>query len=481
MEEDKMASQVSLRVLSEDGVQQIHDSSLRLLQEVGIEIEYEPALDILRAAGQRVDSGRAYFDPEYVRKMVAQAPEQFTLYARDPKFNVEIGGNNLVFAPGYGAPFVIEKGKRRASNWEDYMNFLKLAHVAQDIDISGGMLVEPNDLDDRTRYLDALYAHIRYSTKCPMGSSYGAEGANDTIELLSPVFGGRGALKAKPAVITLINTISPLKLDARQTGALVEYAKMNQAVIIASLVMAGSTGPATLAGCMAVQNAEVLAGITLAQTVNPGCPVVYGSASSVTDMHSGSVSIANGEAGLLAAAAAQMAKFYGLPSRSGGGLTDAKTVDGQAGYESAVMLMSPVTAGTNIILHTAGILQYWLCMSFEKFVLDAEIAGILRRFKRGIKLDEDSLAVEVVAKVGPGNHFLNQMHTRKHHKTEFRKPLLSDRQSYEGWVAESLTAEDRASQVCRKLINAYQDPGLDQSLQKELQSYIESRKEELLK
>jgi trimethylamine--corrinoid protein Co-methyltransferase len=361
------------------------------------------------------------------------------------------------------------------------MKFLKLAHVAKDINISGGMLVEPNDLDDRVRYLDVLYAHLRYSTKCPMGSSYGADGAKDTIELLAAVFGGRDVLKEKPAVITLINTISPLKLDERQTGALLEYAIMNQPVIIASLVMAGSTGPATLAGCMAVQNAEVLAGITLAQTVSPGTPVIYGSASSVTDMHSGSVSIANGEAGLMAASAAQMAKFYGVPCRSGGGLTDSKTVDGQAGYESAIMLMAPVSAGTNIILHTAGILQYWLCMSFEKFVMDAEIAGILRRFRRGIEIDEQSLAFDVVSKVGPGNHFLNQKHTRIHHKTEFRKPMLSDRQSYEGWAIESLNTEDRAHQLCQKMVADYEDPGLDEGLQKELQSYINSRKEELLK
>lgn len=476
-----MASQVSLRVLTEDDIKQVHESSLRLLHEVGIEIEYQPAVDILRDAGQKVEGARVYFDPDFVQKKVAEAPEEFTVYARDPEFNVQIGGSNLVFVPGYGAPFIIERGKRRAANWEDYMNFLKLAHVAKDMNLSGGMLVEPSDLDDRTRYLDALYAHIRYSTKCLMGSSYGAEGANDTIELLAPVFGGKEALKEKPAVITLINTISPLKLDERQTGALLEYAKMNQPVIIASLVMAGSTGPATLAGSMAVQNAEVLAGITLAQTVSPGTPVIYGCASSITDMHTGSLSIANGESSLMAAAAAQMAKFYGIPCRSGGGLTDSKTVDGQAGYESAVMLFAPVSAGTNIILHTAGILQYWLCMSYEKFIQDLEIAGILRRFRRGLEINEDTLAVDVVSKVGPGNHFLNQMHTRKHHRTEFRKPLLSDRQSYEGWVIESLTSEDRAERVRQQMLAAYEDPGLDESLQRELQSYIESRKAEILK
>jgi trimethylamine--corrinoid protein Co-methyltransferase len=476
-----MASQVSLRVLTEDHIMDVHNSSLRLLQEVGIEIEYQPAIDILRNAGQKVEGNRVFFDPDFVEKKVSEAPEEFTVYARDPEFNVQIGGSNLVYAPGYGAPFIIENGKRRATNWDDYMKFLKLAHVAKDINISGGMLVEPNDLDDRVRYLDVLYAHLRYSTKCPMGSSYGTDGAKDTIELLAAVFGGRDVLKEKPAVITLINTISPLKLDERQTGALLEYAIMNQPVIIASLVMAGSTGPATLAGCMAVQNAEVLAGITLAQTVSPGTPVIYGSASSVTDMHSGSVSIANGEAGLMAASAAQMAKFYGVPCRSGGGLTDSKTVDGQAGYESAIMLMAPVSAGTNIILHTAGILQYWLCMSFEKFVMDAEIAGILRRFRRGIEIDEQSLAFDVVSKVGPGNHFLNQKHTRIHHKTEFRKPMLSDRQSYEGWAIESLNTEDRAHQLCQKMVADYEDPGLDEGLQKELQSYINSRKEELLK
>lgn len=174
-----------------------------------------------------------------------------------------------------------------------------------------------------------------------------------------------------------------------------------------------------------------------------------------------------------------MAKFYELPCRSGGGLTDAKTVDGQAGYESALMLMAPVTAGTNIILHTAGILQYWLCMSYEKFVMDTEIAGIMRRVRKGIEIDEDRLAVDVVSKVGPGSHFLTQKHTKRYHKTEFRKPVISDRQSFEGWVLESLTAEDRAARICQQRINEYEDPGLDQSLQNELQSYVDSRKTRL--
>ncbi|MDK2880363.1 MAG: glycine betaine---corrinoid protein Co-methyltransferase [Clostridia bacterium] len=475
-------SKVLLEVLSDEDIRQIHNTSLQLLQEVGIEVEYEPAVEVLKEAGMKVEGGRVYFDPGYVEKKIAEAPRDFTLHARDPKHNVHIGGDDVVYVPGYGAPFVIEAGgNRRPSTWEDYLNLLKLAHVCEEMDLSGGMLVEPNDLDDRTRYLDALYAHIRYSTKCLMGSSYGADGARDTIELLAPVFGGKDAIKEKPVVITLINTISPLKLDARQTGALMEYAKWKQAMVIASLVMAGSTGPVTLAGALAVQNAEVLAGITLAQTINPGTPVVYGSASSITDMRTGSVSIANAEAALLTAATAQLARYYGIPCRAGGGLTDSKAVDGQAGYESALMLLSPVAAGVNFILHTAGILQYWLCMSYEKFVMDAEIAGMIKRFKKSIDVNENTLAFDVIKKVGPGGHFLTQIHTKRSHKTEIRKPLLSDRQSYEGWSKEKLTTEQRANRVWKQMLTAYEDPGLDEALQKELQDYIGARKKEITK
>ncbi len=475
-------SKVSLKVLTDEDVRQIHEASMKLLEQVGIEIEYEPAVRILQEAGLKVDGRRVFFDPAYVQKKVGEAPHDFTLYARDPRHNVHVGGDDVAFVPGYGAPFMIEAGgTRRPATWDDYLNLLKMAHACEEMDLSGGMLVEPNDLDDHTRYLDVLYAHIRYSTKVPMGSSYGASGARDTVELLAPVFGSKELLREKPVVISLINTISPLKLDARQTGALMEYARWKQAVVIASLVMAGSTGPATLAGALTLQNAEVLAGITLAQTVNPGTPVVYGSASSITDMHTGSVSVANAESALLNASTAQLARFYDLPCRAGGGLTDSKAVDGQAGYESCLMLMSPIASGVNFILHTAGILQYWLCMSYEKFVMDAEIAGMLRRYKRSIDVNDNSLALEVIKHVGPGGHFLTQMHTKQNHKTEMRKPMLSDRQSFEGWAKDKLTTEARATVLWKKLLDSYQDPDLDEGLQKQLQTYIESRKKEIVK
>ena len=474
-------SKVALSVLTDSDIKQIHEASLKLLYETGVEVEYKPAVECLKKAGMKVDGSRVYFDPSYVEKKVAEAPHEFTLYARDPQYNVHIGGDDIALVSGYGAPFMIDAGGiRRPSTWEDYMILLKLNHTCPEMDLSGGMLVEPNDLDDRTRYLDAMFAHLRYSTKVPMGCSYGEAGARDTVKLLSAIF-GEDEIREKPVTITLINTISPLKLDARQTSALMEYARWKQPIVIASLVMAGATGPATLAGALTVKNAEVLAGITLAQTVNPGTPVVYGSASSITDMQTGSVSTSNAEDALMAAATAQFGKFYGLPSRAGGGLTDSKVVDAQAGYESCMMLMAPVTAGINFMLHTAGILQYWLCMSFEKFMMDVEIASMLKRFKKSITVDENTLAVDVINKVGPGGHFLTQMHTKRNHKTELRKAVLSDRQSFEGWAKKKLTTESRAEALWKKKLTEYQDPGLDEAVQKQMQVYIDQRKKELTK
>ena len=180
------------------------------------------------------------------------------------------------------------------------------------------------------------------------------------------------------------------------------------------------------------------------------------------------------------ASTAQLARFYDVPCRAGGGLTDSKAVDAQAGYESCLMLMSPIAAGVNFILHTAGILQYWLCMSYEKFVMDAEIAGMLRRYKRSIDVNDNNLALDVIKHVGPGGHFLTQIHTKQNHKAEMRKPMLSDRQSFEGWAKDRLTTEARATVLWKKLLDSYQDPGLDERLQKQLQTYIESRKKEIV-
>ena len=465
-------------VLTADQINQVHEQSMKILSEIGVEFSYQPALDVLRAKGQRVEGERVYFQRQFVEEQVAKAPAQFTLHARNPQNNLVVGGENIIFMPGYGSPFIHEvDGKRRNSKMDDFDNFVKLSQMSPNMHMTGGNSAEPNDVPDSIRHLKMAYSAIKYSDKCFMGSASGYDKAKDSIEMTAILFGGKDVIKQNPALICLVNSVTPLKYDDRMLGGLMAYAEAGQAMVIASLVMAGSTGPSTMAGALALQNAEVLAGIALAQSINPGTPVVYGSTSAITDMQTGSLSIGNPEGALFTSASAQLARFYDVPSRGGGGLNDAKIVDAQAGYESMMILMAASVTGINFVLHTAGILQYFMAMSYEKFIVDDEMAGMLLRYLRGIEFSEENFAF--IAKVGPGGHFLTQKHTRKNHAKELRQATLSDRLSYDGWNKEGLDTNQRAERKWKAMLAEYQAPALDREINQALDSFIEKRMAEL--
>ncbi|HEY3423863.1 MAG TPA: glycine betaine--corrinoid protein methyltransferase [Negativicutes bacterium] len=469
-------------VLTAEQVNQVHEQSIKILEEIGVEFSYQPALDVFKANGLKVDGQRVYFQREFVESQVKKAPSQFTLHARNPENNLVVGDDSIIYMPGYGAPFIHEaNGKRRNSIMEDFDNFIKLSQVSCNMHMSGGNAVEPTDVPDAIRHMKMVYSSIKYSDKCFMGSASGYEKAKDTIDMTAILFGGRQVIKEKPALICLVNSVTPLKYDDRMLGGLVAYAEAGQAMVIASLVMAGATGPATMAGSLALQNAEVLAGITLAQSINPGTPVVYGSTSAITDMQTGSLSIGNPEGALFTSASAQLARFYDLPSRGGGGLTDAKIVDAQAGYESMMTLMAASVTGIHFVLHTAGILQYFMAMSYEKFIVDDEIAGMILRYLKGIDFAEDKFAYDVIAKVGPGGHFLTQKHTKQNHVKELRRTQLSDRQSYDGWDKEKLDSNQQAKKKWKAMLAAYQAPALDSSIDQALVDFMEKRTVRLTK
>lgn len=470
-------------VLTDEQINKIHKNSLKILQEIGVEFSYDPAIEVFKKHGQRVEGHRVYLSPDFVEEMVEKAPAQFTLHARNPEHNLVCGGENTIYMPGYGAPFVYDAdGGKRDATMADYDNFVKLAGASKNIHMTGGTVVEPTDVPDNIRHLKMAYSHITNSDKCFMGSSSGYEFAKDAIEMTALLHGGLDVIKEKPALICLINSVTPLKYDDRMLGGLMAYAEAGQPMVIASLVMAGSTGPATMAGALSLQNAEVLAGITLTQCINPGTPVVYGSTSAVTDMSTGSLSIGNPENALFTSASAQFSRFYGVPCRGGGGLTDAKTVDAQAGYESMMVLFAASTTGVNFVLHTAGILQYYMAMSYEKFIVDDEIAGMVLRYLKGFDTESDEkMAYDVIEAVGPGGHFLTQKHTRKNFKTEFFRPALSDRQSFDGWSKDSLDTNQRAKLKWQEVLANYTAPELDPAVKEKIEAFIEKRSKELLK
>ena len=239
--------------LTKHQVEQIHEASLRILETVGIEFRYEPALEVLKKGGAKVDGERVFFPARLVEEQIRKAPAEFTLYARNSDFDVVIGGHHMVFVPGYGAAFVTDLDiGRREGSLKDFENFVKLTGASPDQDICSGVVIEPTDVPPEIRHAQMIYTAMKYSAKPFMGSAMGLQGARDSIQMASILFGSQDVLVRKPRMISILCSLTPLVYDGRMLGAIMEYARAGQPQLISSLGIAGATSPVTLAGTLAL-------------------------------------------------------------------------------------------------------------------------------------------------------------------------------------------------------------------------------------
>ncbi len=468
-------------ILSPADIELIHNTSMKLLTNVGVLFPDDAAIAVFKEHGVRTEGDTVYLTEEQLMRALETVPAQFTIHARNPDKDVTVGDGEPVFAPGYGAPFLVdyEVGKR-APTMEDYHTLARLAHALPNQDLSGHLMVEPGDVPAGTAHpstssglrLRMMHACIVHSDKPFMGSAEGRAGARHTMEIALILFGEE--VRQQPVTVGLVNSLSPLGYSGEMLAALMEYARWRQPVIVAALVMAGSTGPITLAGVLAVQNAELLAGIALTQLISPGTPVIFGSTSTNIDMRTGALAIGSPENSMMIAAHVQMARHYGLPSRGGGAITDASYPDAQAGFESMFALLTTVNSGMDFVLHAGGILSSYLAFSYEKFVLDDEMCGMVRRFRQGIAVTPETLAYDVMAKVGPGGNYLMEAHTVKRCRSEFWQPAVCDRGGLEAWMTGGRQdAVARAHQRWQQLLAEHEDPPLDATTARQLQAFVE--------
>ncbi len=463
--------------LSPKDIQAVHDTSMELLKNVGIQFPEENAIRIFQEHGFKTEGQVVYMTEEQVMQTIKSVPAKFTIHARNPQRNITIGDGKPVFAPGYGAPFLVdsETGKR-APTLKDYHNLAKLAHALPNQDMSGHLIVEPQDISSKTAHIQMLHANMLHSDKPFIGSAEGYKGAQHTLEMAEILF---GEISEKPVTISLINSLSPLGFGTEMLEALIAYANARQPVVVAALIMAGSTGPITLAGVLALQNAEQLAGIVLTQLINAGTPAIYGSTSSSIDMKTGALTIGGPELSLCISAHAQLARFYGLPSRGGGSLTDSSVLDAQAGYESMFSLLTTINSGIDFVLHSAGILSSYLAFSYEKFVMDDELCGMMRHYRKGIEVSPETLAYDTIVNVGRDGHYLGERATLKRCRTEFWQPNLSDRNGLEAfWQKDSQKTTARAKKRWQDLLAEHEDPALDKTIAKQLDNYVAEKMEE---
>jgi len=457
-------------------IEQIHEATLTIMETTGLVFSYEPARKLFAGAGCKIDGQRVFFPKKLVEEQIKKAPSQFTLYARNPEKNVVIGGDNLAFMPCYGAPFVndMDRGRRKGT-LEDFNNFAKLAYKSPYMDITGGMMAEPNDIPVAHRNAERIYSAMILSDKPFMGAGTDANDAKQTIEMASLIFGSREEMAEKPPFISILCSLTPLAYDDKMCGGIMEYARAGMPQLISSLAIAGATSPVTMEGTLVVQNAEILAGITLSQLVREGTPVVFAGSSSSTAMRYGTLSIGAPEMAINTAATAQLGRFYNLPVRGGGALTDSKTVDSQAAYESMMSMMMATMSGINFVLHSAGILEGYITASYEKFIIDNEICGMCKRIKRGENITAEKLAMDVIRDVGPGGEYLTHMHTFKHFKQEFYTPIMEERDNFTSWHNNGgLTMEQRANAKYKEMLETYEKPDMDQDIRKNLDAYIKS-------
>src|SRR6187200_1299785 len=365
-------------VLSEDALSKLDGGWRRLVTEIGVEFMSDRALDLFRAAGQRVEEHTVILDPEFVLEQVAKAPREFDVQARNPEKSIHLGGQHMAFASVYGCPFVREGDERREATMNDFENLVRLSQSFPELDSPGGTIVEPNDAPLDSRHLDMVYALQTLSDKPYMGSVISGENARDTVAMGEILFGGRESLDRAPVSISLINCNSPLRWDDRMLSAMLEYNKRGQAVIVTPFLLMGAMSPVSIPATLVQQIAEALSGIALTQLVQPGCPVVFGSFLSNTDMQSGSPSFGTPESAIGLLCTGQIARHFNLPWRSGGGLTSSQMPDAQAAYEALMTMLPTFLAGANFVMHSAGWLEGGLVAGFEKFIVDIELLRMLK-------------------------------------------------------------------------------------------------------
>jgi trimethylamine--corrinoid protein Co-methyltransferase len=468
--------------LSVDQVEHLHQSSLGLLSTTGMRILDPASRARLAAAGCVVDDTMVRFDPEMVAATVALAPSEFTLQARDPAKSLVIGGNHVVFASVGGPAFVsdLERGRRRGTHQEqeDYLRVIQQLGVVHQ---EGGGPFEAMDLPPETRHLDLCLSLVRMLDKNWQGIALGHDRASDCIDMAAIALGtDRDGLARHPALLTIVNTNTPLTLDIPMAEGLTELAGAGQAICITPFTLAGAMAPATLAGALVLQNAEVLATATLVQLVRPGAPVVYGSFTSNVDMRSGSPAFGTPEYTKAAQASGQLARRYGLPFRSSN-TTASNSVDAQAVYESAMSLWGAVMGGAHLVNHAAGWLEGGLTASFEKLVIDAEMLQMVGEWLQPIEISDEEMGIEAIAEVGPGGHFFGSPHTIQRYEHAFYTPLVSDWRNFETWSeGGAVDATQRAHGIWRQLVADYEQPPLDPAIDEALVDFVARRKEQLL-
>lgn len=467
---------IQFRILSEADLQRIHGGTLHILEAVGVQVDSDASRKLLRANGADVDDRTRIvrFPPHLVEEALAKKSTSITLAARDPKYDAKLDGDHsYVTANGNGAVTIdFETGKRRPSTKKDVAETSRIIDYLPNVHIHWPM-VSSMDQHPSTVHLHDLDASLNHTQKHVMyETGVTLKDAKALTEMGYIAAGGETEFRRRPLTSCLQCTFAPLQLDAGVMDASLYFAEAGVPLVFFGMPQPGATGPATLVGSLVVGNAEVLAALTIVQLHAPGAAVIYGMGNAPLDMKTAVRSGGSPEHALSSAMATELAHWYKMPSCVGVSAT-AKVPGDQAVLEYYTGLVGPLMAGADLMCGI-GLLEDSATLYYEQIVVDDEIVGAIARLVRGEWADDDTLALDVIQKVGPGKNFLAQRHTMAHLKTEHFMPTLIDRRAYDSWAADgSKTLVGRAREKTKWILANHTVPPLDADVQKRLRAIIE--------
>lgn len=446
----------SYKPLNPEAISKINETALRIIEEVGCKVNSDIALASLEKAGANVDKQqrRVRLPREKTLELIGKAPSEVLLCGREDKHDIHLGGSRVYTGTGGTALNIYEPNTdaTRPATLQDLKNIARLVDNLDNIHLFL-LPTYPNDLPVEQVDVNRFFAGLDNTTKHIMGGVYTSDGMERVIRMAETVAGSPDALRQRPLISIIACSISPFIIDSEYGDMLVKIARSGIPLVCPSEPLCGATSPITLAGNLAVQTVDSLMAIVLAQSVNPGAPVIYGSVATSTDLRDLKYIAGSVEMGLLNAAGAQMAQFYKLPYYATGGMTDAKVLDAQSGYESAVTGLLCALAGSNFIHDAAGLMEFAMTACYEKYVIDNEILGMVMRAVEGIRVDDETLAFDLIKEVGPGGNFITAKHTRRFMRREHYQPTLSDRNSRDNWEAKGKKAAwETASEKVRAIL-----------------------------
>ncbi len=470
-----------LKILKQHEIEEIHQRALDVLQEVGCFFEHEDAISILEKHGAVVDHSTriAKIPRNMVEGAMKLCPSSMLLAARDSKRDIHAEGDRVYFGPGTLPIKVrdLETGKIRKGTYKDCQDFARLIDALEFIHFFKGMIM-PSDVNTKIPELYMANAAFNNTTKQISQTPFSARGAVDLCRMGRAVAGGEKAFQERPMILVNMLAVSPLQWSRENLGAIMALAQMGCPIIVGSEPQGGTTGPAPLAGQVMLNVAETLAGITLVQLFKPNTPIMWGNVGSISDMRSGLFASGAVELGLINGAMKQMAKFYRVPTYSTGGMSDAKVSDAQAGVEKSLQALTVALAGGNYIHDAAGLLESCLLISYEQYVIDNEMLGMVARILEGIRVTPETLSFEAIREVGPRKNFMGLRHTLDHIRTEHYLPRLFDRSTYETWEARGAKdIREVAREKAREILATHIPEPLPKEVNEELQAIIKEAEE----